>query len=600
MRKVHEVNTQLIQAKTQAETELKEVINNANKESTKFKEELEDVHKEVVKLSESVNNIKESNAKLQAENKGMKMENEKLKADLKSAQMSIENKKNGVVHSVNIGERGNGLSIQSKAAEMETELYKTLLDIALNKIKFLEECASSKTSNKLHLPSANRGRFVLRVSDSDPTDMFMENIAQSMHNVLSKEHDGQSLSSVSTADDVSIDKRASITSSVNISDLFGSQGSLNGSQGLQQSASSTDSIVREPENGKNCKTFDSNSLSRIRSISMNGDDNHEGSEHRASLRDISGKREANDNSSKRISLPIDLIDGSDNFLIDSRSRSPCSQDRDSISSEISSTLSTHSHALSTNSQTLSTNSLEDKIKHPKDKSKDRSHPKQTVKDVKRKKSETKSTSTHMLTLQKLQKYRSVGEIFKGIRKTSKEAPVYGSHEHLHNENIEDSRNKGRRMTQPVMRSNTMDGDVKKPKLKQYRRASSNQEFPLEPEKRHSVSNDASSTGKDEEVKSESLHSTPSASSDNVSNTRTSGFVALRQRRNGFVMDSNDFKDISKHLKKKSKSSNDFSSILRRFSRDNLLNKDDDNDERDGEDEPQAVKPRRRSRLSSKS
>ncbi len=138
----------------------------------------------------------------------------------------------------------------------------------------------------------------------------------------------------------------------------------------------------------------------------------------------------------------------------------------------------------------------------------------------------------------------------------------------------------------------MDGDIQKPKLKQYRRASSNQEFPVEPEKRHSVSNDTNKD-KDDGEKPASTGVSPAVSSDNVSNTRTSGFVALRQRRNGFVMDSNDFKDISKHLKKKSKSSNDFSSILRRFSRDNMLN-----NEEDGEDEPQAVKPRRRSRLSS--
>ena len=577
MTKLHEINTQLIQAKSQAETELKEVINNANEESTKFKEELEDVHKEVVKLSERVNNIKESNTKLQAENKDLKVENEKLRHELQSAQITMENKRNVVVHS----ERGNGLSIQTKAAEMETELYKTLLDIALNKIKFLEECASSKTPSKLYIPSANRGRFVLRVSETDPTDMFMENIDGVKLND-SKEHDGQSLSSVSTADDVSIDKRASITSSVNISDLFGSQASLNSSQGMQQPVSSSDSIIRDQENGKNTNIVtDSSDLSRIRSLSMNGDDNHEASESRPLLRDR--KDSSNDNRSKRTSLPIDLIDGADNFLIDPRSRSLHSQDNDSICSGISSTLSTHSHTLSTNSQ-------EDKVKETK--SKDKSHARQTVKDVKRKKSDSKSTSTHMLTLQKLHKYRSVGEIFKGMRKTSKEEPVYGSHEHLHKESIDDGKSKGRRLTQPVMRRNTMDGDIQKPKLKQYRRASSNQEFPVEPEKRHSVSNDPNKD-KDDHEKPVSTGVSPAVSSDNVSNTRTSGFVALRQRRNGFVMDSNDFKDISKHLKKKSKSSNDFSSILRRFSRDNMLN-----NEEDGEDEPQAVKPRRRSRLSS--
>ncbi len=558
---MQEANKQLIHQKQKTEAELKKVINDANQESTKFKEELEDVQSEVVNLCQSIRQLKETNGKLERENDELKRENDNIVAKLNNKGEELEKMKKMILSSGVQGKMPGG----SQADGMQTELYQSLLDIALNKIKFLEDyknrTCSEKPKNRV---SVSKGQYILRVNNSNPTDMFMESVANRKKKTNDTDVDVHSLSSSSTSDEASMDKRASNASSINMSETFGSDPSLTG---LLRSASSNDSVLRDDDDDDvfggpaiSFPQFNANTLPKMRSLSEGGEDDYD------SPLPIRPRTST-----------IGSIAARDREQAYSNIVSPAGfKPRNSLSTPYLTNGKTLLSSFDSSSPAFG--GSEDSIGKGDDKNK------HTAKDTKKKKAD--SRSTHFSTLQKLQKYRSVGDLIKGFRRSSKEEIQYHSDEHLHGEKkekISENNNNTHQGMSP--RSKTMDGSILKPKLtKLYRRLSNSKDITPKSEKKVNVSPD-SSTGSDTEGVRESSGVSRSASSDNVAGTRTSGFIALRQRRNGFAVENKDFNEISKHIKKKSKHSTDFSSILQKFSRDH---------------KSEEIQPKRRQRFNSKS
>ena len=118
---------------------------------------------------------------------------------------------------------------------------------------------------------------------------------------------------------------------------------------------------------------------------------------------------------------------------------------------------------------------------------------------------------------------------------------------------------------PLIKSRTMDMDNMQPKLlKAFSNRRTSYDVLPSSERKTTLSREPS----DVSMHSLDVKLSKSSSTDDVAGTRTSGFVALRTRRNGMIVDPGDFKDISKQLRKKQKGSRDLTDILKRWSRDN--------------------------------
>ena len=214
--------------------------------------------------------------KLEKEVEDKTCENEKLRRELTELKTKVTD---GV--KVIDGLKVAAYESQSKlkTAEMQTELYKSLLDIALNKLKLLEEHFSlgaddvrRRTSHEndvrrrsitdngdatRRLSTDNgdvrrpisRGRYVVRVNSLDPTDMSVED---------SGNNPQQETDSVSSDDPSS--KRTSVCSSVNLgSEILGSENNLPAMSSLGSSMRDED-VFGDVDGPDGVETYTTNSL----------------------------------------------------------------------------------------------------------------------------------------------------------------------------------------------------------------------------------------------------------------------------------------------------------------------------------------------------
>ena len=553
------------------------VINDANKESTKFKQELESVQKEVASLSAHMKKLKETNKKLEKDIEEKTVENQHLSKEL------IEGKKK-VSDSLKVA----NYDIQSKVktAEMQTELYKSLLDVALNKLKFLEEQVSlgcgdvtgkrpsignGDARRRLSVGNddiigrapVSKGRYILRVNSNDPTDMFVEGSVTSGHN-----HDAVSVSS----EDQSSSKRTSVCSSVNMSEVLGSETNLPSMSSLGSSMKDDDVFGSADISGSTgTESYCTYSLPHRKRASSEGgpsDFTEPTMRPRTSSTVGSPPRERSLVSPSDFESSIgQLVKSSSETITGMKTNSRSSKFRRSVENVSSRPLSMESDI-----------SLVSQDKHEETKSSRIT----TLREIKRKRSDSyKASFPSESTIQRLHKYRSVGDLIKGItgekrRSWNKEETSSFGQESNHATLPENQNNNNRpgKAVPPLIKSRTMGEDNMQPKLlKALNRRTSYDMMPSS-ERKAPLSREPS----DVSMSSLEVKLPKSSSTDDVrdaAGTRASGFGVLRSRRNGIITDAVDFKDISKQLRKKQKSGRDFSDILKKLSRDNSDNTRDD-------------------------
>ena len=473
-----------------------------------------------------------------------------------------------------------------KTAEMQTELYKSLLDIALNKLKVLEEHVSvgngdirrrvshgndvrrrSSTDNgdvtrRLSTDNGDairrrisRGRYILRVNSLDPTDMSVEDSVETSGNAQDQNLDGESVSS----NDPSSSKRTSICSL----ELLGSETNLPSMSSLGSSTRDDDVFggVDGPDGGAETYTTNSLPVRRRRAASMGGPSEASESSIRPRTATIGSppplERASTYNS---IVSPSgfktsigSLVKASSESITGVKPSSRSARLRGSVESVMSKTGSVESET-----------SFLEKPEEPRTRI-------TTLREIKRKRSDSvkaSSISPHEATLQKLHKYRSVGDLIKGITgRSSKEestTAVAGSIEDLNNNN-----NNREKVAPPLIKSRTYDVDHMQPKLlKTLNRRTSYDVLPSNGEHKTTTLSREPSDVSTHSVNDVKLSN--SSSTDDVAGMRTSGFVALRTRRNGMIADPAEFKDISKQLRRKQKGggARDLTDLLKRLSRDN--------------------------------
>ena len=136
----------------------KEIIDLQRQEIEK---EFARAHGEVGKLRDEVEKVQGRSAVLESENQSMKEEKRILSDEL---QMFTKNTKN--------------FNSSIKEAELRSELYKTLLDLAIEKLRMAEDFPPLNIPEETPPPVTSRprmsGRYVLRVNSKDPTRMHVE------------------------------------------------------------------------------------------------------------------------------------------------------------------------------------------------------------------------------------------------------------------------------------------------------------------------------------------------------------------------------------------------------------------------------------------
>ena len=545
------------------------VINDANKESTKFKQELESVQKEVASLSDHMKMLKETNKKLEKDNEEKSIENQHLTKELMEANEKVSD-------SLKVA----NYDIQSKfkTAEMQTELYKSLLDIALNKLKFLEEQVTlgggdvTRRRSRRRLSTGNddiigrspmlKGRYILRVNSSDPTDMFVEDSVTAGHNL-----DAESVSS----EDQSSSKRTSVCSSVNISEVLGSETNLPSMSSLGSSIKDDDVFGGVDNSGSaGTESYSTHSLPhRKRASSEGGPSDYAEPTMRPRTGTVgSPPRERSSISHSGFKTSIgQLVKSSSETITGMKANSRTSKFRGNVESVSPRPLSMESDI------SIASQDKREEIKSIRT---------TTLREIKRKRSDSyKASFPSESTLQRLHKYRSVGDLIKGItgekrRSWNKEETSSFGQDSKHPNFSEDQNNNNRqeKAVPPLIKSRTMGEDNMQPKLlKALNRRTSYDMLPSS-ERRTPLSREPS----DVSMSSLEVKLSKSSSTDDVhdvAGTRASGFGALRSRRNGLIADAGDFKDISKQLRKKQKSGRDFSDILKKLSWDNSDDTKDD-------------------------
>ncbi len=547
-----------------------QVMSDANKESTKFKQELQAVQKEVSKLSERMKRLNDMNKKIEKDLE--ESQSEKLKVEKK-----LTEEKTKLSEELKVATYDSQSKV--KAAEMQTELYKTLLDIALNKLKLLEEHVCPGRADVVRrplLPCTARGRYVLRVNSQDPTSMLIQE--EPLTSGTATNHDAES---VSSEDLPSSSKRTSFCSSVNISENLGSEANLPSLGSSPGSIVARDEVFCEgPTTGAE---FSSNTFprrERERASSEGGphaDTSSDGTEIRPRTSTIGSPPRDRVAAYKNIVSPS-CFKPSIGQLVQASTESVTgfkvhTADRVHTKST-GSTDSMNSASTRLGKPEISTSSSD--LARPKEKaspdpSQSRSVRTTTLRELKRKKSDShkyKGIFHGDSSLQRQHKYRSVGDLIKGItgdkRRSSREenpADVKLGEDH--------NNNHGSDKLEPTTtaRSKTLDTDSMPSRLLRtlQRKAAGSTEALASADKR--LSAEVSRQASDVSNSSRDAALSKSGSTDDVAGTRTSGFSALRSRRNGMVASQTDFKDISKHLRKKQRGSRDLADILKRWSRD---------------------------------
>ncbi len=548
-----------------------QVIADANKESSKYIQELDSVQTEVAKLKDHMKNLKETNWRLEKELEDAKEEHQKFQKETSEERTKMKEELKAA----------SGDEAKVRAAEVHAELYKSLLDTALNKLRLLEDHFSVGSDDvKTQTSCSPRGRFVLRVNTEDPTDMFVEEtphffVPQNNANVINGNLDAESLSS----EDFSSSKRTSLCSSVTMSELLGSETHLPSVSSLGSSMRGEEDVfngvdVRDLESGH---TIDASTFPTRKRASSEGGQNFE-----ASLKtlDIRSRTATIDSPTYRCPSTASLSGSKSSVgqLVQSSTESLTELKPSVLSSRVSGPVgstesverSSSRHG-STETEATSATRLNNPEETPGKPMKST-----TVRELKRKKSDSYKYKSLFADspLQRHYKYRSVGDLIKGItgerRRSSREenpADIKVTEDKNGDENKEE--------VPPLLRSKTLDADTMPAKiLKTLQRKTTGNE--LQPnltlsERRANLTRQAS----DESTSSSRDVTVGSSPNDDSAGTRTSGFGALRSRRNGLVTNQADFKDISKLLRKKQqKGGRDFPHIFKRFSRDTSEDKDD--------------------------
>ncbi len=624
----------------QANMDLKENIDKLKKTNDSLHQQFEDTDKKLQKVKDELEELKTIDAEKdkQLNQKETELQNFKKeiselmkrdghkKSQLSDKEIELQESKDKLEQLMKLEAENKSHAFRLKAAEMQNQMYGTLLDIALSKVKFYEDnliaCRRYQPRNGTHM---NKTGFLIRVNSRDPTQMSMESVYDNKDNdlALSNDLDIHSLSSYSTGDEASTDRIASIGSSVGV-DLYGSDNNLIDRRGLMKSASTTDSVLRDDATQSKGLFVRRNSSADLLEYVQETPPMRAQSSGDI-LSDIRTDNKKGAKKESRLSLPVGFNRTSGSMdSLDSLDGRPSRYER--AKESFFSLGRNKSSKKDLESKHLSSAMMLPISSAGFDSSLDFRH-RQTLEDVKRKKS--KSSFAHFATLQKLQKYRSVGDLIRGIRKSPKEGSThYHSQEELSNDRTENmfsddnNNNMGRKKkAKHLLRRNTVDNDGKlhgkKARDKEFPRpqerkavsresslggdldirgiahrgplssseqelhgahhiikgiphrvslSSSEQELPRVHDRR-AVSRESSLGGDNDIIGSPKKGVVMSSSCDDITSKtkpRRSGFIALRQRRDGFAMEHKHFKDISKDLEKKS--NGESKGIFRKISR----------------------------------